>query len=43
MLKYRIAMSIRLPGSMLATDCVKTFGRSCVSSDATYPWARACL
>jgi hypothetical protein len=31
-------MSIRLPGSMLATDWVKMFGRSCVRSDATYPW-----
>ena len=31
-------MSMALPGSMFATDCVKMFGRSCVSSDATYPW-----
>ena len=38
-----VAMRMRTvaPGSMLATDCVKMFGRSCSSKLATYPDSRA--
>ena len=37
----RMRTVISAPGSMLATDCVKTFGRSCDIRLAVCPRARA--